>query len=139
MADILHRRIQTILRRYKELGREDVDGFKTLQDFAGGGVDVADRLHLITEQLHPNETVFISRPDFQHIALDAEASAGDVHVIAAVLVIHQFAQRTPKIKRFTNPKLHRCLQVFTGYSQAIDATDGSHNNHIAAFKQRSRR
>ena len=54
MADILHRRIQTILRRYKVLGRVDVDGFKTLQDFAGGGVDVADRLHLITEQLHPN-------------------------------------------------------------------------------------
>ena len=120
-------------------GRIDVDRLHALQDLAGGGVDVADRFHLITEQLNAHQAVFVGGPDLEHIPFDAKTAAGDFGVVAAVLVVDQLPQRTPQIQGFANTEWHGRLEVFRGNPKAVDAADRSNDDHIAAFKQRTGR
>ena len=137
-ANRLHRRVQAIFGGHKVFGRIDVDRLQALKNLPGGGVHIADRLHLIAKQFHPHQPVFIGGADFQHIALHAEATAGNFCVVAAVLVIDQLPQLTADVQRLAHLKLHRSLEVFTRYSQTVDAADGGHHDHIAPFKQRPR-
>ena len=94
------------------LGRS-VHRIHALEDLAGGGVDVANRLHLITEQFDPHQPVFVGGADLQHIPLHPETAAGDFGVVVAVLVVHQLAQLAADVEGLAHLELHRRLEVFT--------------------------
>ena len=91
----------------------DVNRVHTLQDLAGGGVDIANRLHLIAEQLNPHQPVFISGANLQNIPLHAETATGNFGVVAAVLVVHQHPQLAADVEGLANLELHCRLEVFT--------------------------
>ena len=121
------------------LGRVDVHRIHALQDLAGGGIDVADRLHLVAEQLDPHQPIFVGGADLQHISLHPETAAGDFGVVAAVLVVHQLPQLAADVEGLAHLELHRRLEVFTRNPQAVNAADRGHHDHVAPFKQRARR
>ena len=101
----------------------DVHRLHALQDLAGGGVDVANRLHFIAEQFDPHQTVLIGRTDLEHVALHPETPPGDFRVIAAVLVVDQVAQLAADVEGFTHLEFDRCLEVFAGNAEAVNAAD----------------
>ena len=138
-ADRLDRIGQTLLGGHEVFGRVDVDRLQALQDLAGGGVHVADRLHLVAEQLDAHQPIFVGRADLEHVAAHAEAAAGDLHIVAGILVVHQLAQGAAQVERVTHLELHRRLEVFAGNAKAVDAADRGHHDHISAFKQRAGR
>ena len=117
------------------LGRVDVHRIQALQDLAGGGIDITDRLHLIAEQFDPHQPVFVGRAGLQHVALHPEATTGNLSVVAAVMVVHELPQLASNVEGFANLEFHRHLEVFTWNAQAVDAADRGHHDHIAPFKQ----
>ena len=133
-TDRLNRIVQAIFRSDEVLRRINVDVLQALQNLSGGGVHVADRLHLITKQLNPNQPIVVGRTNLQHVALHPETTPGDFRVVTAVLVVHQLPQLTTDIHRCPHFELHCCLEVFTGNPQAVDAADRGHHDHIAALK-----
>ena len=101
------------------LCRVDVHRVHALEDLAGGGVDVADRLHLITEQLDPHQPVFVSGP-ISSTSLSSENATGDFGVVAAVLVVDQLLQLAADVEGL-HLELHRRLEVFARNPQAVDS------------------
>ena len=132
--DRLNRIVQAVFRRHKVLRRVDVHLLKALQNLPGGGVHIADRLHLITKQLNSHQAVVVGRADLEHIPLHPKTAPGNFGVVSAVLVVHQLAQLTTNVQGGSHFKLHRRLEVFTRNPQAINAADRGHHDHIAALK-----
>ena len=133
-ANGLDRIGQPLLGGHKVLGRVDVDAFKALEDLAGGGVHVANRLHLIAKQFDPHQPVFVGRADLQDIAPHPEAAPGNLHIVASVLVVDQLPQGRPQVEGVAYLEFDGRLEVFARNTQAVDATDRGHHDHVAAFK-----
>ena len=119
------------------LGRINIDAFQALQNLTAGGIHIADRLHLIAKQFNPHQPIFIGGPDLEHIAPHPEATAGNLDVIAGILVVHQLSQRTAQVEGFAHLELHSRLEIFRGNAEAINATDRGDHDHILALKQRA--
>ena len=136
-ADLLDRPLQPLLRGHEVLGGIDVDGVHALQNLTAGGIHIANCLHLIAKQFDPHQPIFIGGPDLEHIAPHPEAAAGNLDVIAGILVVHQLPQRSTQVERFAHLELHGGLEVFGGNTEAIDAADRGHHDHILALEQRA--
>ena len=71
--------------------------------------------------------------------LHPKTAAGDFGVVTAVLVVDQFPQLTADVEGLPHLEFHRRLEVFARNPQAVDAANRGHHNHVAPFKQRTRR
>ena len=105
MADGQNRVRQPLLWRHKVLSRIDIDCVEALQDLPGSGIHVADRLNLITKELNPHQPVFIGRADLQHISPHPKTTAGNLQVVAGILVVYQLPQGASQIEGIAHLKL----------------------------------
>ena len=91
-TDLLDRTLQAFLGGYEVLGWINVDRIEALQNLARCGIDVANCLYLVAEQFNAHQPIFVGRPDLEYIAPHPETTAGDLHVVARVLVVDQIPQ-----------------------------------------------
>ena len=80
----------------------------------------------------------LRRRGLQHI-LHPEATARDLGVVSAVLVVNQFPQLASDVEGLTHLELHRRFEVLTWNPKAVDTADRGHHDHVAPFEQRPRR
>ena len=90
--DRADRRPQLVGRRDEVAGREDVDLRPLGQELAGQRVQLGDPLHLVAEELDPDEAVLRRRDQLQGVAADAEPGALEGLVVALVLEVDEVAQ-----------------------------------------------
>ena len=96
------------------LGGIDVDRLHALQDLAGGGIHVADRLHLVAEQFDPHQPVLVGRTDLQHVATHPEAPAADFDVVAGILIVDQFPQGGAQVELLPTSNFTAALRYSEG-------------------------
>ncbi len=72
------------------------------EDLAGQRVELLDRLHRVAEELNPGRDLLVRRLDVDDVAADPEPGAPEVHVVARVLQVGEFAQEdvaAPRLAR----------------------------------------
>ena len=118
--------------------RVDVDLAPLGEQLAGQRVELGDPLDLVAEELHPHETVLGGRLELERVASNAEAGTRDLRVVALVLEVDEVAQdRVPTIlaalpqSQHGRTVVHRC-------TQAVDAGDAGHDDHVPPLEKRVR-
>ena len=84
----LDRLFHALVRGHVVGGREDAHFIFLADHIAGERVDVVQRVHLVTEELHAHRHLFVGRDDVHGVALDTESAALEVDVVALVLHVH---------------------------------------------------
>ena len=110
-----------------------------LHDLARSGVDIADCLHLIAKQFDPYQPVFIGGADLQHISLHAETAAGISVSLRLYWLFTNSLNWLRMLRVSPTSNFTDALRYSLGNTQAIDAADRSHHDHVAALEQRPRR
>ena len=96
------------------------------------------RLHFVAPEHHTHYNVLVSEPDVDGIALDAERSAPELHLAAAVERRHELAQEL--VARYLHAARHR-NHVFVeilGVAHAVETRHRRHHNDIAPPRQQRR-
>ena len=70
-------------------GREDVELLVLGQHLAGDRVERHQPLDLVAEELDPDRELLVDREDLEGVAAHPEGAAGERHVVAGVLDLHQ--------------------------------------------------
>ena len=78
-------------------GREHGQLVHLGEHLAGQGIDAADALDLVTEQLDAHGHVLVGRMDLDRVTPDAELPPDEVRVVAVVLHVDQAAQDRPLV------------------------------------------
>ena len=91
-VDVDDRLAELVGRRHEVRGGVDVELLALGEHLAGQRVDLGDPLHLVAEELDPDEEVVVGRLELQGVAADAEARPLDGRVVALVLEVDEVAQ-----------------------------------------------
>ena len=114
------------------LGRIDEHLRLAREDFRADRVDIADALDLVAEELKPYPERLIRRPQFYHIAANAELPACKVDVVALILQIRKPPQQLIAIHTVTDAHADHTGLIVPRAAQAKDARHARHDNHIVA-------
>ena len=103
-------------------GRPDADVLELVVDLAGERVEVLERLDLVAEEDRPVGGLGVGGEDLERLALDPERAAAQHLVVAAVLHVHELAQR-PRRGRPSRPwcSVSSRSSYFSGEPEAVDA------------------
>ena len=132
------RRPQLVRRRDEVAGREDVDLRPLGEQLAGERVQLRDPLHLVAEELDPDEAVLGRRDQLQGVAADAEPRPLEGLVVALVLEVHQVAQDGVPPVRPAALEAEDGGPVVDRRAQAVDAAHRGHDDHVAPLEERLR-
>src|SRR5699024_702719 len=113
-------------------GRENAQLIDLLQGIAGHGVDVVQRINIISKELNAHGTFYIGWDNIDDIAVDAEGTAGKAHVVALILDIHQKAQQLVTLDFIVDMQQHRAIQITLRRTQTVDTGNGADHYNIAA-------
>src|SRR5205085_7977745 len=120
-------------------GREHLELLELADDLAGEGVDAADALDLVAEQLDADARLLVGREHLDGVAPNAELAPDEVHVVALVLHVDQLAEDGALVALLTRPEREELAGVLLGRPEAIDARHGGDDDDVAPAEQRSRR
>jgi len=136
VLDLLHG-VENGLARGRVVGlREDGVAGHLVLELAGEGIEQRQRLHLVVEQLHPQGLfVGLRRVDVDDVAAHPIAAAAQLDLVAAVLQRRQPPQDGALIDALAAGEMQHHLQVGFRVSQAVDAGDRGHQNHVRALQQ----
>jgi hypothetical protein len=85
--------LEHVLRSHVVTLRVDVDLVQLAQDLAREGVDLADLVDLVAEELDAERAVLlVRRDDVEHVAARAEGAAREVDVVPLVLDLRERAR-----------------------------------------------
>ena len=127
---------ELVLGRHEVRGREDVELLALRQQLPGERVELRDPLHLVAEELDPDDDLGAGRADLQGVAPDPEPGAGQRGVVALVLEVHEVAQhRVPPVLAADLQPQDRGAVVHRG-AQAVDARHGRDDDHVPPLEQR---
>ena len=86
-SNTLDRRLDPLSRHYVMLGGKyehlTLDG----KDLRRNGIDIADILDRIAEELEPHAERFVRRPKLDHIAANTKRPASEIHIVPRILNI----------------------------------------------------
>ena len=134
--DVRHGLAELVPRRHEVRGREDVELLALGQQLPGQRVQLRDPLHLVAEELHPDDDLGAGRADLQGVAADAELRPGERRVVALVLQVHEVAQhRVPPVLP-ADPEPEHGGAVVHRRTQAVDARHRGHDDHVPPLEQR---
>ncbi|CAM5492436.1 hypothetical protein SGRIM128S_02196 [Streptomyces griseomycini] len=93
LLDVVDRALQPLGAGDVVGGREDVQLPVVADDLAGERVERGQRLDLVAEHLDADGELLVDREDLDGVAADPEGAAGEGHVVARVLDVHEAAQQ----------------------------------------------
>ena len=103
---------------------------------ARDGIDLGDAVDLVPEKFHPDGSARpVDRVDLHGVPTDTEGIPGELDVVALVADLHQlFGQLLPGLFHAGTQGDDHVL-VVNGVTQAVDAADGGHHDHIPPLKE----
>ena len=103
---------------------------------SGDGVEVADAVDLVPEELHPDGVVpVVGRVDFHGVPPDPEHVPLKGDVVALVADLHQAAQQLVPVPLGPHPEGHHQVGEVVRLPQAVDAGHGGHHDHVPPLQQ----
>ena len=103
---------------------------------AGDGVELADAVDLIPEELHPDGLVLVvGGPDLHGVAPDPEEVPGKGHVVALVAALHETAQELVPGQLHAGAEGDGQLREVVRLAQAVDAAHRRHHDDIPPLQQ----
>ena len=118
------------LRHHKMLGWKNQSLFQLRQFFARQKIKFDYFFHLSFPQFNSDNHFSPRRYHFNRITSNSEFSTRQ-HVTALILHIHHALHNFLSSHFFANFNFHRALAIIVRRAQAIDARNGSHNDHIS--------
>ena len=107
---------------------------------AGDGVELADAVDLIPEELHPDGLVLIiGRIQLHRVAPDPEHVALESDVVALIADLHQAAQQLVPVPLGPYPERDHQLGKVIRLAQTVDTGDGGDHDHVPPLQQRTGR
>ena len=117
-------------------GRIDGHVIQIPLSHTGNGVDLADAVDLISEELHPDGfTCPVGRINFQGIPPEPELVSGEVHIVSLIADLRQFFQHRIQRILLTHPEGDHHAPVVDGVAQTIQAADRADHDHIPPLKE----
>ena len=113
--------------------------FMTPQRLPRERVERGEFVDLIPEQSDPQRELFVRWIHLDDVAADPERAARELVVVALVLNLNQLAQDLIAIDPLALLDRHHQAVVGVRRAQAVDARDAGHDDHVAAFEERTRR
>ena len=118
-------------------GREDRGVLQRADSVATDRVDLPNAFDLVAEKFDAQGVLPLAGGnDLQHIALDAEAAAGKVHIVALVLDVHQPGNELIAAQLHSGAHTDHHAFIFAGVAHGINAADAGDDDHILAFAHR---
>ena len=137
--DALDRGVHPLLGGHVVRRGEQHQPVELLDDLTGERVHRRDALHLVAEELHPNRPFLVGREHLDGVAPDPELVAGERHVVALVLQLHEARQHCPLVAFLTPVQDQALPLVFGGGTKAVDRRHRRDDDHVAARHERARR
>ena len=106
-----------------------------LPDVAGEGVEAADPLHLVAEQLDAHGLLLVGGVELDGVAPHPEVAPGEHGVVAVVVEVHQLAQQVALVDGVAGAHHEDPLAVLLGRPQAVDARHRRHHDDVAPQQQ----
>ena len=136
LADLSQRLVHFFLGGDIVTGRIDRDVVQHPLHRSGDGLELADAVDLVAEKLHPDGLVLIVGgidlhripPDPEHVPLKGD-------IVALIAALHQAGQQLVPVPLGAHPQRHHHLGKVIRLSQAIDAGDGGHHDHVPPLQQ----
>src|SRR5437763_610042 len=116
-------------------GREDDQRLEHAQLLARQGVEAADPLDLVTEQLDADGGLLVRRVDLDGVPLDPELPPHQVGVVALVVDGDQPGQHGALVVLLAGPHEQHPLLVLLRRPQAVDARDRGHHDHVTSGQE----
>ena len=115
--------------------RGGVDGnvLELLPHLPGQHVDALDG---VAEHLDPQRLLLVGRVDLDGVTAGPERAAHQVDVVAGVLQVDQSAQDVALIMLASHGESEDAVPVLVGGTEAVDAGDRRHHDHVAAHQER---
>jgi hypothetical protein len=121
--DVVDCVVELVLRGDEVLRGIDVDLVELGEDFAGEGIELADALDLVVEEVDPDGKFFVSGEDGEAIAAEAEAAADEVLVVAFVLHVYELAEDAVAVAGLALLEAEDEVVVLGRLAEAVDAGD----------------
>ncbi len=117
-------------------GREDPQLRHLPDDVTGQRVQVVEALDLVAEELDPDRQFLVRRDDLHRVAAGPERPAGEGHVVAGVLDVHQGPQQAVPVHGVADGHRQRPVHVRLRGTEAVDAGHRRHHDDVTAGQQR---
>ena len=102
----------------------------------GYRIDFTDAVNLVSKKLHTEgPAVGVGRIDFQGIAPDPELIPGEIQVVALIADFRQLFEDLIHGLLHAHPQGNDHVLIVDGVTQAVQAADGSHNDHIPPLRK----
>ena len=103
---------------------------------AGHGVDLADPVDLVSEELHTDGPAGpVGRVDLQGIPPDPELVPGKVQVVSLVADLRQLFENLVHRPLHAHPEGDDHALIIDGIPQAVETADGGHNDHVPPLEE----
>ena len=138
-ANALTGLLNTLLSRDVMTRRIDHGLFGTRDDFPAQGIDLCDRVDLISEELDANgELPFVLRKNLDDVAANTERTAMEIMIISGVLHVDQTTQQIVAIECHARLDIDVHRPVILGRAQAVNTRHTRDHEYIFARQQRMR-
>ena len=117
-------------------GGPDVELLLLGQHLTGERVERHQPLDLVAEELDPDRVLLVDREDLEGVAAYAERASRRSQVVAGVLHLDELAQQRVTVEVLADLDVHHPVEILLGRTQAVDARDGRHHDHVAPGQQR---
>ena len=135
--DALCRFHNLVLRHHVVGCRKDSDKVQFPPNLSGEGIDLADPVDLVPEELHPVRIfIRIGRKDVEGIPLHAKCRPVEIHFVAVIVKTDQLLHDLVPVPLLARPKVERHLLEVDRTAQTVDTGDRTDDNHIISGRQR---
>jgi hypothetical protein len=131
--------LQPALGGYILVGRVEIEAIDLPPHLAAHGLEFRQGLDLVAEKLHAQPVLQVGRHHVHRVPADAEGAALQVVVVAFVKVVHQALEELVAIERAAAGQRDAHGGEFLRRSEAVDAGDAGHHDHVAPAHERAGR
>ncbi len=98
-------------------------------------VQGVDPLDLVPEELDPHGKLLVLRDDLDRVAAHPERAAGERHVVAGVLHLHEAQQQLVAVDLLADPQPDHPVDILLRGAQAVDARDRGDHHDVTPGQQ----
>ncbi len=117
-------------------GRVDRRPVQLHEDLPRQGIEAGDALHLVAPQLHTDRLLLVGGEDLHRVPPHPELAALEGHVVPAVMDRDQATEDLLARGLLSHLEVHHQIAVVLGITQAVDARDRRHDDHVLPLHQR---
>jgi len=132
-------RVEFVARGDVLVGRIEVELVQLARDGTGERIHLDDALNVVAPELDAQRELAVRGHDVDHVATHPEAPAFQIVVVALIEILHEPFQEALPSDRQTGAQLDAHGREILRRSEAVDAGDGGHHDHIATRNKRTGR